>query len=136
MTVTLDHGEWTPDGDAWSPSTGRNGGGFTVTVVCTPGFSCEQGQTASGKEVWVLYSDETEITFKSTGSSGKTKVKPKDKLAKAKSEVLQYGQTGDKGYIVGVGVKDGAKTWSCTFSSREALSVINIMPMPDKRRAQ
>jgi hypothetical protein len=136
MKITLDSGAWKDDGDAWSPSTGNNGGGFTVTVDCAPGFSCEKGQTASGKEVWVLYSDKTEVTFKSAGSSGKTKVQPKNRLAKADPQELRYGQAGDKGYIIGVGVKDGANTWSCTFSSRDALSVINIIPMPNERRAQ
>lgn len=136
MKITLDTGDWNDDGDAWSPSTGNNGGGFTVTVDCAPGFSCENGQTAIGKEVSVLYSDKTEVTFTVAGSSGKTKVRPKNKLARATSRELQYGQPGDKGYITGVVVKDGGNRWSCTFSSREALSVINIMPMPDARLAR
>jgi hypothetical protein len=136
MTITLDSGDWKDDGDAWSPSTGNNGGGFTVTVDCAPGCNCENGQTASGKEVWVLYSDKTEVTFRSTGSSGKTKVQPKNKLAKAKARELQYGQAGDKGYIIAVGVRDGANKWSCTFSSHEALSAINIIPMSNERRDQ
>ena len=136
MKITLDAGDWKEDGDAWSPSTGNNGGGFTVTVDCAPGFSCENGQTASGTEVWVLYDDKAEVTFKCAGSSGKTKVRPKNTLAKAAFGELQHGQPGDKGYITGVGVKDGAKKWSCTFRSREALSVINIIPMPNAHRAQ
>jgi hypothetical protein len=136
MKITLDRGEWKDDGDAWSPSTGNNGGGFTVTVVCGPGCDCEKGKTASGKEVWVLYSDKTEVTFRFAGSSGKTKVQPKNKLVKAATQELEYAPAGDKGYIIGVGVKDGANRWSCTFTSREALSAITIDPMSTERRAE
>ena len=127
MEVVLGQGEWKDDGDAWTPSEGQSRKGFTVTVVSANGHSCQNGQTGSGKEAWILYSDKTEFTFKFAGIfNPKTKVRPKGELARVTPQVLRYGQPGDQGYIIGVGTKDGSNTWSCTFASREQLSEIIV----------
>jgi len=136
MTVTLDTGEWNDDGDAWSPSTGENPGGFIVTVESATGSGCGPGQPAEGKAVDVLYSDGTVVTFKAAGLNKKTKVRPKTDLRKVSPPVLEYGRAGDKGYITGIEVTGGGTPWKCQFANRDALSVINITPMPNKRSAQ
>lgn len=129
MEVVLAQGEWKDDGDAWTPSEGKSGKGFTVTVVSANGHACQNGQTGSGKEAWILYSGKTEFSFRFAGLfNPKTKVRPKDKLAKVTPQMLRHGQPGDQGYIIGVGTKDGANTWSCTFTSRDQLSVIVLCP--------
>jgi hypothetical protein len=129
MEVVLGQGEWKDDGDAWTPSEGRSGKGFTVTVVSANGHACQNGQTGSGKEAWILYSGKTEFSFRFAGLfNPKTKVRPKDTLTRVTPQMLRHGQPGDQGYIIGVGTKDGANTWSCTFTSREQLSEIILCP--------
>jgi hypothetical protein len=129
MEVVLAQGEWKDDGDAWTPSEGKSRSAFTVTVVSANGHACQAGQTGSGKEVWVLYSDKSEFTFKFAGFfNPKTKVRPKDKLAKITPQLLRYGQPDDGGFVIGVGTRSGANTWSCTFASPEQLSEITIDP--------
>ena len=81
MEVVLAQGEWKDDGDAWTPSEGKSGKGFTVTVVSANGHACQNGQTGSGKEAWILYSGKTEFSFRFAGLfNPKTKVRPKNKL--------------------------------------------------------
>ena len=103
MEVVLEQGEWKDDGDAWTPSEGKSGKGFTVTVVSANGHACQDGQTGSGKEAWILYSDKTEFSFRFAGLfNPKTKVRPKDSLARVTPQMLRHGQPGDLGYIIGV----------------------------------
>jgi hypothetical protein len=121
-------GEWAAESDDWTPSKGKGSGTLLVKVESAAGFSCGAGQTGSGKEVWISYSDDPErVTLKAEGSSGKTKVRPKNKLLAAGTLVLRYGQEG-AGYITGVGAKDGSNEWSCTFTAREQLGTIIICP--------
>ena len=121
-------GDWAGENDDWTPSKGKGSGTFLVKVESAPGFSCATGQTGSGKEVWISYSEDPErVTLKAEGSSGKTKVRPKNKLVKASSQLLRYGREG-VGYITGVGAKDGSNEWSCTFTAREQLGTIIICP--------
>jgi hypothetical protein len=131
MKLELDRGEWKDNGDGWSPSAGKNSGGFTVKVESSPGYSCGPGQPVRGSEVLFSYSDSTEVKVSSPGSSGRTKVQPKDTLRKASLTLLEYGQAGDQGYITAVEVKDGGTRWRCEFKDGNALRVISVCPMPN-----
>ena len=129
MDIELVQGQWDDSGDGWSPSGGWNWGTFEVKVTSANGHPCGDGQTGSGKEVWVRYSDRTEISFTSTGSMmGKTRVKPKNKLEKVSPQLLRHGGAADGGFIVAVGAKGGGKPWSCEFKERSDLDVISICP--------
>jgi hypothetical protein len=129
MDIELVQGQWDDSGDGWSPSGGWNWGTFEVKVTSANGHACSDGQSGSGKEVWVRYSDRTEISFTSTGSMmGKTRVQPKSKLERVSPQLLRHGSEADGGFIVGVGAKGGAKPWSCEFEARSDLDIINICP--------
>jgi hypothetical protein len=133
MKLELDSGEWRDDADGWSPSTGKNAGGFTVKVESANGHTCGAGgQIARGNEVRVWYNSKPVVSFRFAGASGKTKVQPRDSLARTSPQLLRYGKIGDSGVITGVEVKDGADTWSCTFKSGDALSVISVCPAPNR----
>jgi len=134
MEVVLDSANgavWQDDGNDWSPSEGKNSGAFEVKVESAGGHTCgEAGQTSRGKDVSILYSDGTDVTFRILNS--KTKVKPKDKLTKAGDRFLRLGQPGDGGFITKVAVKGGQVDWECTFGKPQDLSTINICPAPHK----
>ena len=122
--------DWTADGDAWTPSKGRGSGTFQVKVESAPGYSCKAGQTGSGKEVWVWYSETAEqVTFKSEGRPERRRSGQRPSSRKPAIRYLRYGQE-KPGYITGVGVRDGSKTWSCTFSSAAELIAIDICSSP------
>jgi len=119
--------EWKADGDAWTPSGGKSAGTFQVKVDASGDAVCEGGTAASGKDISIWYSDNTEVRFKLSGWFGKkTKVWPKDKLAKADPRSLRYEQVGVSGYIARVEVK--GTPLKCTFSGASQLNAINICP--------
>jgi hypothetical protein len=120
--------EWKADGDAWTPSDGKSAGTFQVKVDASGDAVCEGGTAASGKDISIWYSDNTEVRFKLSGLFGKkTKVWPKDTLARADPRSLRYEQVGVSGYIARVEVK--GTPLKCTFSSASQLNAINICPV-------
>lgn len=133
MTITLVSGAWKADGKAWTPRDGTNGGGFIVVVEIATRSGRALGQPVFGKEVEISYSDGAVIKFKRGTFSKKTRVTPKRDLRQPEDPVLEYGQPG-KGYITGVEVKDGGTRWTCGFESRDALSEIDIYPLPNTLR--
>jgi hypothetical protein len=119
--------EWKADGDAWTPSDGKSAGTFQVKVDASGDAVCEGGRAASGKDISIWYSDNTEVRFKLSGLFGKkTKVWPKDKLERADPRSLRYEQVGVSGYIARVEVK--GTPLKCTFSGASQLNAINICP--------
>jgi hypothetical protein len=118
---------WLADGDAWTPSKGSHSGTFEVKVASAGGHTCgQQGPKSSGKNVSVFYSNGTEVTFRI--SNNKTKVRPKDTLAKVSDQLLRLGREGDSGFITKVAVKDGQTNWECGFGKRADLDAITICP--------
>ena len=126
LEIVLKKGEWNAEVDAWSPSDDKVVSGFTVSVESSAGYSCGAGQTGSGQEVSVSYTDGTQVSFKQAGSSGKIVVQPKGILRKASPRLLEHGQANDKDYINAVEVKGGVAPWTCEFESDKALRVIKI----------
>ena len=86
MKITLDSGEWKADGDAWTPlrpATMR--GGFTVTVDCAPGFGVRgAGRRRAARRSGSCTATRPRSRSGLQGRRRKTKVPPKDKLAKAR----------------------------------------------------
>jgi hypothetical protein len=139
MDIELANDTWQSNGDAWSPSKGKNRGKFGVRVESGNNYSCKEGQTASGRVVAITYSDEVTITFTPAGWFYRTRslVQEKAKLARVTDnpppqyDTLRYGTPGE-GHIrlIEVKDKDGNTTWKCGFDSDEELVAINICPAP------
>jgi hypothetical protein len=129
MKITLGSSQWAAAGQAWVPLEGTNAGGFIVVVEFATSSGRRLGQPVFGTEVDISYSDHKVVKFKVDPSAKKTKVTPKGILQKTADRVLEHGQAG-KGYITGVTVKDRGTSWTCALGSRNALSEIDIYPLP------
>jgi len=135
MKITLVSGEWVASGQAWIPLAGTNAGGFVVVVEFATRSGRRLGQPVFGTEVDVSYSDHKTVKFRIDPSTSKTRVTPKGILKKTADKTLVHGLAG-RGYITGVKVKDRGTSWTCAFGSRDALSEIDIYPLPHPRRKQ